>query len=126
MLEAIPLRYLRQFLVILAFSFAGEALRALLPLPIPASVYGLALLLVCLCLGLVKVEQVKSAADFLLEIMPVLFIPSVVGLMDLWDVLRSVLLPAVVIAVASTFVVLAVTGYTAQWMLRRRGGGKDE
>ena len=125
-MEAIPLRYLRQFLVILAFSFAGEALRALLPLPIPASVYGLALLLVCLCLGLVKVEQVKSAADFLLEIMPVLFIPSVVGLMDLWDVLRSVLLPAVVIAVASTFVVLAVTGYTAQWMLRRRGGGKDE
>ena len=125
-MEAIPLRYLRQFLVILAFSFAGEALRALLPLPIPASVYGLALLLVCLCLGLVKVEQVKSAADFLLEIMPVLFIRSVVGLMDLWDVLRSVLLPAVVIAVASSFVVLAVTGHTAQWMLRRKGGGKDE
>ncbi len=120
------MKYLRQFFLILVFSFAGEALRTLLPLPIPASVYGLVLLFLCLCLGIVKVEQVKSATDFLLEIMPILFVPSVVGLMDLWDVLRSVLLPALVIVVVSTFAVLAVTGHTAQWMLRRKGGRGNE
>lgn len=118
------MKYVRQFLIILAFSFAGEALRALLPLPVPASVYGLVLLFAGLCLGLVKLEQVKGAAGFLLEIMPILFVPAVVGLMDLWGVLQKVLLPAIVIVLASTLVVMAVTGHTAQWMLRRKGGGK--
>lgn len=120
------MKFLRQFLIILGFSFAGEVLRALLPLPVPASVYGLVLLLVCLCLGAVKVEQVKTATGFLLEIMPVLFVPAVAGLMDLWDVLQTVLVPALVITVSSTFVVMAVTGHTAQWMLRRKGGRGDE
>lgn len=120
------MKYMRQFLIILAFSFAGEALRLLIPLPVPASVYGLLLLFAGLCLGLVKLEQVKPAAGFLLEIMPILFVPAVVGLMDLWDVLQSVLLPALVIVIISTLVVMAVSGCTAQWMLRRKGGKGHE
>ena len=74
----------------------------------------------------VKLEQVKGASDFLLEIMPLLFVPAVVGLMDLWDVLRAVLIPAMVIAVASTLVGMAVSGHTAQWMHRRKGGKGNE
>ena len=38
------MKYLSQFLIILGFTFAGEALQRLIPLPIPASVYGLLLL----------------------------------------------------------------------------------
>ena len=120
------LKYLRQFLVILVFSFAGEALRAVIPLPVPAGVYGLALLFLCLCLGVVKLERVKGAADFLLEIMPVLFVPGVVGLMDLWGVLQGVLLPLAIIALLSTLIVMAVTGHIAQWVIRRKGGVEDE
>lgn len=120
------MKFLRQFLIILSCAFAGEGLRALIPLPVPASVYGLVLLFLLLYLGVVKLEQVKGASDFLLEIMPLLFVPAVVGLMDLWDVLRAVLIPAMVIAVASTLVVMAVSGHTAQWMLRRKGGKGNE
>jgi len=118
--------FLRQFLVILGFSFAGEALRALLPLPIPASVYGLALLFLALCLGVVKVEKVKGAAGFLLEIMPVLFIPALVGLLDVWPLVAPILLPALVITAASTLVTMAVTGRAAQWGLRRKEGKDRE
>ena len=49
-------KLLRQFLVIMAVSFVGEILHAVLPLPIPASVYGLILLLLALRFGIVKLE----------------------------------------------------------------------
>lgn len=110
--------FLRQFLIILAVSFLGEGLHALIPLPIPASVYGLALMLLALCAKLVRPEQVKGAANFLIEIMPVMFIPAAVGLLDVWGLLRPILVPAAVIIVTTTVLVMAVTGRTAQGILR--------
>ena len=53
------MKYLSQFLIILGFSLIGEALQRIVPLPIPASVYGLVLLFAALCLKIVKLEQVK-------------------------------------------------------------------
>ena len=73
------MKYLSQFCIILGFTLAGEALQRLLPLPVPASVYGLALLFLALCLGLVKTEQVKDAAGFLISVMPVMFVAPAVG-----------------------------------------------
>ena len=75
------MKYVRQFCIILVFSFLGEILHTLIPLPIPASVYGLVLLLIALCVKIVKVEQVKEASKFLIEIMPVMFIPAAAGLL---------------------------------------------
>ena len=60
----------------------GEVLRYVLPLPVPASVYGLVLMLVFLLTGLVKLDQVENAADFLIGIMSPMFIPAAVALMD--------------------------------------------
>ena len=64
------MKYLTQFLRILAFTLAGELLQRLVPLPIPASVYGLVLLFAALNTGLVKLEQVKDAGGFLISILP--------------------------------------------------------
>ena len=70
------MKYFRQFFLILAISFAGEILHMVLPLPVPASIYGLVLMLLALVTGIVKIEQVKDTAVFLIEIMPVMFIPA--------------------------------------------------
>ena len=55
-----PMKYLSQFLIIISFSLMGEVLQRLIPVPIPASVYGIALLFAALCLGVVKLEQIKE------------------------------------------------------------------
>ena len=34
------MKYLRQFMIILLFSFLGELLKYVLPFPVPASIYG--------------------------------------------------------------------------------------
>ena len=113
---------LKQFSRILLVSLLGEILKTLLPLPIPASVYGLVLMLVFLRTGLLKVEQVRQAALFLIEIMPVMFIPAAVGLTEAWSSLAPVLLPVAVTTLFTTVLVMAVTGSVTQFVIRCRKG----
>ncbi|MCI5510783.1 MAG: CidA/LrgA family protein [Oliverpabstia sp.] len=113
------MKYVRQFCIILVFSFLGEILHTLIPLPIPASVYGLVLLLTALCARIVSVEQVKEAAKFLIEIMPVMFIPAAAGLLTAWRDLKPVVLPVAIITAATTVLVMAMTGRVTQAMIRR-------
>lgn len=114
------MRYVRQFAIILLISFLGEALHALLPLPIPASIYGLLLMLAALMLHIIPLEAVKDAAKFLIEIMPVMFIPAAVGLTESWDKIQPILFPLVVITVVSTVAVMGASGRTTQHVIRSR------
>lgn len=115
------MKFLRQFMIILLLSFLGEVLKMFIPLPIPASVYGLVLMLVCLMTGVLKTSQVKDAAFFLIEIMPVMFIPAAAGLIDSWKVLQPLLLPILVITIVITVFVMVVTGKVAQMIAQKRG-----
>ena len=119
------MKYLRQFLLILIFSFLGEILRFLIPLSIPGSIYGLVLLFIALMTGIVKLPQVKEASRFLIEIMPLVFIPAGVKLLTSWGVLQPILLPVAVITVVSTVVVMVVSGWVTQLVIRRGGGDCD-
>ena len=112
------MKWMKQFGIILAITFLGELLRYLLPLPIPASIYGLVLMLLVLKLGVVKLEQVKETGDFLIEIMPMMFIPAAVGLLSSWDSLKDIWIPVVVITLATTVIVMAVTGLVTQTIRR--------
>jgi len=109
-----------QFSVILLVSFIGEALRLLIPLPVPASIYGLVIMLFCLKFKIIKIENVKKAGYFLIEIMPLMFIPPAVGLIATWNELQGVLLPVIIITLATTVIVMAVSGRIAQTFLSRK------
>ena len=113
------MKFLRQFAIILFVSFLGEILHILIPLPVPASVYGLLLMFTALCTGILKQEQVREAADFLIEIMPVMFIPAAVGLIDSWQTIREAWVSYVVITAVSTVAVMAVSGRAVQAVMKR-------
>lgn len=113
------MRYLNQFLIILGFSLIGEVLQRIVPLPIPASVYGIALLFLALCLGLVKVEQVKDAGGFLASLLPVLFVAPTVGILENWALIRDTLLPIVLLILASTVLTFGISGRIAQAILKK-------
>ena len=95
-------------------------MHAVLPLPIPASVYGLILLLAALKLGFVKLEQVKEVGLFLTGIFPLLFVPAAAGVMELWAEMGDMLLPIVLAIVPVTVLVLASAGRTTQALTRRK------
>lgn len=123
--ELIPLRYLKQFTIILLISFLGEVLHYIIPLLIPASIYGLVLMLLALCTGVVKLSSVRETGKFLVDIMPVMFIPAAVGLLESWGILKPVWLPVAVITVVSTVVVMAVSGLVSQLVMRRGEKGEQ-
>ena len=118
------MKILKQLAIILAISLAGEVLSTVLPLPIPASIYGLVLMLAALMSGLLKLEQVENAADYLIQIMSPMFIPAAVGLMDQFASLRAILLPFLVINLVGLVITFAVTGRVTQFLLNREKGAK--
>ncbi len=119
------MKYLKQFGIIIALSFLGEVLHAVIPLPIPASIYGIVILFTCLITGVIKVESIKETSQFLIEIMPVTFVPAAVGLIDSWEILKGNLLVYIVIIILTTLVVMIVSGRVTQWIIRRSGKGED-
>lgn len=120
------MRFIKQLLIILGVTFAGEALHFLLPLPVPASIYGLVLMLLCLCFKVFPLRAVEETGDFLIDLMPALFIPATVGVMAAWDVLQPVLLQVALITFLSLIVVMAVSGRITQWALRREAKHHQE
>ena len=120
------MKYVKQFFIILLISFVGELFKYLIPLPIPASIYGLVILFILLETGILKLDAVKETSVFLIEIMPLMFIPAGVGLIESWGTLKPVLLPVCVITVVAIVTVMVATGKLSQWMIRReKKGGSD-
>lgn len=115
------MKYLTQFVIIMGFTLLGEALQRLIPLPIPASAYGLLLLFAALCLKLVKLEQVKETAGFLTSILPILFVSPAVGIVEDWALIREDLLAILILLVASTVLTFGIAGRTAQAFLKKGG-----
>ena len=115
------MKYLKQLLIILAFSLAGEALQALIPLPIPAAIYGIVLLLIALCTGVLKAQAISDTAHFLIGIMPLLFVAPAVNILKNWGVIAPNLVPICVVMVVSTIVVFMVSGIVTQLLVKKEG-----
>ena len=117
------MKYVKQFMIILFFSFLGELLKYIIPLSIPASIYGMVLLFLALELKILKVSDVKETSSFLIAVMPVMFIPAAVGLIDSWSAISNAWLQYVVVTIVSTFVVMGVSGVLTQYVIRK---GKEK
>lgn len=120
------MKYIKQLLLILTICFIGELCRYFIPLPVPASIYGLVLMLFCLITRIIKLEQVDETASFLVNIMPIMFIPAGVGLIDSYTALQPYLAAIVFITLGTTLIVIGVTGFTAQAVLKRKHSGRKE
>lgn len=115
------MKYVKEGAIIFGITLMGEALNHYLPLPAPSGVYGLFLLLILLCTGILKLSDVEATGNFLLDIMPILFIPASVGLIESYRDMQEFLVPLLVICLISTIVVMVVTGKVAEMMI---GWGK--
>lgn len=120
------MKYVKQFLLILFISFIGEIFNKLIPLPIPASIYGMMILFFGLLIGIIKLENVKEVGSFLIEIMPIMFIPAGVGLMTSWVTLKKILIPVLIITALTNVTVVLATGHISQMIIRKSGNDNNE
>ena len=112
------MKYLKQLMIILFITFVGEMLHVFLPLPVPGSIYGLVILFLCLEFGVIMAESIQETAIWLVEMIPVMFVPAGAGLLKSWGVLRPILWQVSVITVVSTVVVMVVSGWITQGIIR--------
>lgn len=119
------MKYLKQFMIILFISMAGEILSGVIPINMPAGVYGIVIMFIALASGILPLDRVEETADYFLVIMPVLFIPAGVGLMTAWDSLKGDLFAVTFITAVSTAAVMAVTGVCAQAVIKWKNSRKE-
>lgn len=112
------MKYILQFEIIIAISLIGELLNRIIPLPIPASIYGMVILFTALCTGLIKLSAVRETGKFLIYIMPMMFIPATVGLLESWSVMQEFLTAIIVISLVSTVLVMVFTGHVTQYIIK--------
>lgn len=119
------MKYMGQFIIILTISFIGELLSYIIPFPIPSSIYGIVILFLGLVTGLIPLKAVKETGLFLVQIMPVMFIPAAVGLIESWGIIKQSWLSYIIIMAVTTIGVMVVAGRVTQIFVRR-GSEKDE
>ena len=112
------MKYIVQFEIIIAISLVGELLNRIIPLPIPASIYGMVILFTALCTGLIKLSAVRETGKFLIYIMPMMFIPATVGLLESWSIMQDFLTAIIVISLVSTVLVMVLTGHVTQLIIK--------
>lgn len=115
------MKYIGQLTIILVITFLGEALNGFLPLPIPGSIYGFIIMLLFLHLKIIKLEMVKDVGHFLLDIMPIMFIPAAVGLIAIWSDVSQNIVQVLLIVVSTTIIVMVATGKVTDLVLRKGG-----
>lgn len=120
------MKYIKQISIILGVCFIAELLEHLIPLPIAASIYGLVLMLAALMTKVIKLADVEDVADFLTGNMAIMFIPATVGIMDSVDEMKKMFVPFVVISVVTTLLIMSVTGWVTQAIMRKKGKNDKE
>lgn len=116
------MKYIKQIFIILGICLIAEMMEYFIPLPIAASIYGMVLMLVALMTKLIPLKEVEDVADFLTENMTIMFIPSTVGIITAVDEMKKMLIPLVVISVVTTLLIMAVTGWISQGIMRGGSG----
>lgn len=111
------MKYLSQIALISAISFVGELLGKTVPLPIPGSIYGLILLFVLLCTGILRLEHVRETGHFLIALMPIMFVSPLVGLMESYEACLDFIVPILLVSTVGTVAVMAVTGLVSQALI---------
>lgn len=101
----------------------GLWITQLLSLPVPPVLTGMALLLGLLVTGVIKPERLEKASRFFYRHMMLFLVPSIVGVMKYWGILKQEGWELFFIIVAGTTFVIMATAWGA--MLVKRGSRQN-
>lgn len=113
------LKYIKQICIIFGICLLAELMEYYIPLPIAASIYGLVLMLIALMTKIVPLKEVEDVADFLTGNIAILFIPPTVGIMASVEEIKQILIPLLVICISTTLLIMGVTGWVTQAIIRK-------
>lgn len=112
------MKIIKQVGIIFLICWLSLVIEAALPFSFPASIIGMILLFLCLLLGILRIEHIQEKSDFLLSNMAFFFVPAGVSIINYLDLLKSSLVPLLVVCVVSTVITFAVTAWSIRLTMR--------
>lgn len=108
------MKLLKEIGILLTFAFLGDFISSVAHIPIPGNVMGMLILLVMLFIGVIKTDALEQVEKFFLSNLAFLFIPSGVGLIKVFGVVKNDLMTIMTIIIITTLIVLVISGWTVQ------------
>ena len=119
-------KLLMQIAIIMVISYIGTLVQQILHIPLAGSIVGLFLFYLLLQFKIIKLDWVKEGADFFLKTMVFFFIPSVVGIMDIASNININYIIFFFVIIIGTSCVALISGYIAEFMVKKPHMGKRE
>ncbi|MDR7857451.1 CidA/LrgA family protein [Tissierella sp.] len=116
------MKIIKELAIIVGILFVAHVTQMITKIPIPATVLGMILLLICLLTGMLKLESIENVSKFFLDHLTFLFIPGGVGLIASLGLIKEQWLPILIVIVLTTALVIAATGSTVQLLKGKRKG----
>lgn len=123
------MKLFREAIIILGVYLLGELISGIFSLPIPGNILGMLILLALLCTKIIKLEQIETVSNFLLDHLAFFFIPAGVGLMSSVGIIKDTWLKLIIVCILTTIIIIGVTGTIVQLIKKRSkniGGNKIE
>lgn len=114
------MKFLKEFVILCACLFAGSILKSLIALPIPETIYGMAILFILFVTRALKTDNVRRASNVILDNMAFLFVPVGVGILEHFDLFKENFLAMFIITTVSTVIAMAVTMLVVTFIQKRR------
>jgi len=111
------LQLLREISIILGLYLLGELCAYFLDMKYFGGLIGMLFLLVALHLKLIKVDDIRHIASFLLGHMPFFFIPAGVSVMVNYYLMDGFVIEITLLVMISTAFVMAITGVLVQYFV---------
>ncbi|MFZ7233791.1 CidA/LrgA family protein [Avibacterium avium] len=112
--------FLRSVAILYLMLLLGELIISVLPLGIPASIWGLVLLFLCLSLQIIKVDWILQGSRLINRYMAVLFVPISVGIMEYSELLFSKAKVLLIPNIIATFLTLILVGLLSDYLFAQR------
>ncbi len=119
------MKILMQTALIFGVFWVCQGIEVLLPIPMPASVISLILMLVLLCCKVIREEHMQETADFLMGNLAFFFVPAAVGIIEYVDVICQNTAAFFTICVVSTVLTFGATVGVVQ-LTRRFLDGREK
>lgn len=113
------MKLLREAIIILTIYLLGTFISSYLNLPVPGNILGMLILLFLLCTKIIKLDQIETISNFLLDHLAFFFIPAGVGLMSSADIIKDSWIKLIILCIITTIIIIASTGLIVQLISKK-------
>ena len=106
------------FVILIALQFLCNLLIKTAHIAFPAPILGIIIFAFLLQINIIKKEWVKDICEFLLKIMPMLFVPLLVGIVVYYSVIEKNLIPVLINIIVTATLTILLTAITVDNIIK--------